>query len=92
MTKVLIKVNVAYPRRFITTFENQSTDRRSKGELQYSHGVDEDCRNFVHVISDWESINSAKKFWVSTEAKKQINDWNVVDSPEITILREGSED
>jgi hypothetical protein len=92
MAKVLIKVNVPYLDEFLETFESQAADRRRKGEHQYSSiGVDENCHNLAYVIADWTSINSAKTFWLSSEAEKQKEDWKAK-LTEVTILQESPDD
>ena len=91
MSKVLIKVNVAYPRSFLEKFQTQAPIRRNGGERAYSCAVDDDRRNFVHVIADWESVSSARRFWDSREAKTQMKDWRAV-AADITVLRESAED
>lgn len=92
MAKVLIKVNVAYPATFIKTYDSQRDIRQNNGEKRYSSGVNEDKHNFVYVISEWKSVESATQFWSSNKAREQIREWECVGSPEIVILRESPED
>jgi hypothetical protein len=92
MAKVLIKVDVAFPGNFKKTLEAQAEDRHKRGERSFSSGVDDEQRNFVYAILDWESVRSAKRFWSSSEAKAQMSDWHSVCTPEIVVLRESPED
>ena len=92
MAKVLIKVDVAWPDDFRKTFEAQARDRAKRGERSFSTGVDDEQRNFIYAILDWESVASAQRFWKSSEAKSQMSEWRSVFTPEIVVLRESPED
>ena len=92
MAITLIRVNVAYPKEFSEKFTAQTESRRAQGERKFSSGVDDEARNLVYVVGTWESVAAAKRFWGSTEAKRQIAEWHSVEAPVITVLRESPED
>lgn len=44
--------------------------------------------NVTYFILDWDSVESAKKFWASNTGKGHIAKWNAVGSTEILTLEE----
>lgn len=88
MTKVLIKVNVAYPGEFLKVFNSQASTRQCGGERSCTLGSDDSIHNHVFAILDWESVQSAQSFWVTQAAKTLMKAWGSVEEPQITVLRE----
>ena len=91
MTKVLLKVNVAYPSEFQKVFDSQASIRQSNGERRCTLGGDESNHNVVYAILDWESPQSAQSFWKGPVAKAHIKDWHSVEATQTTVLRESPE-
>lgn len=87
MTKVLIKVRVAYPKSFLKRFAIHADERRTAGETGCWSGWDREQQNSVYMILDWKSYDSAKLFWESEDAKEQIKTWESV-SAEFTFLED----
>ena len=92
MAKLIIEARVAYPGIFRETLEAQAANRRAYGERAFTSGVEEDNHNVVHVICDWPSVDSARSYRDSASAKADIAQWHAVGTPQVTILRESSND
>lgn len=91
MTKVLFKVNVAYPGAFKKVFDSQAAIRQRGGERSCTLGTDVSKHNVVFAILDWESVHSAESFWETQVAKNHIKAWHSVEMPQITVLWESSQ-
>ena len=88
MAKVIIKVRVALPDELLQAFSSQGLERRSGGE-----GATTICHlpedpNVTYFVLDWDSVESAKKFWASNTGKGHIAKWNAVGPTEILTLEE----
>jgi len=92
MAKVLIQVEVAYPKAFRTALAAQADVLKAAGgrEIVFS-GVDTDRHNDVTVCMEWESVSAAQQFWRSTDAQQMKKAWRAVRS-QITVLRERQDD
>lgn len=88
MTKVSLKVNVAYPGEFKKVFDSQAAIRQRGGERSCTLGTYGPKHNVVFAILDWESVRSAENFWATHVAKNLIKAWHSVEMPQITVLRE----
>ena len=88
MTKVLLKVNVAYPGKFKEVFDYQAASRQRGGERSYTLGCDDSNHNVIFGILDWLTVESALSFWKTPVAKDAIEAWHAVEAPQITVLRE----
>ena len=88
MTKVLLKVNVAYPVEFQKVFNSQAATRQRGGERSCTLGSDDSIHNHVYAILDWESVQSAQSFWETQAAKTLMKAWHSVEAPQIIFLRE----
>ncbi len=91
MTKVLIKVNVAYPGLFQKIFNSQASTRERGGERSCTFGTDDSNPNHIYAILDWVSVQSAQSFWKAPVAKTLIGAWHSAGAPLITILRKSAE-
>lgn len=87
MTKVLIKVKVAYPGDFQKVFNSQAATRQRGGERSCTLCNDDSIHNHVYAILGWESVESAQSFWVTQAAKTLMTAWRSVEAPQITVLR-----
>jgi len=88
MTKVLLKVNVAYPGEFQKVFNSQAETRQRGGEQSYTLCSDASIHNHVYAILGWESAQSAKSFWETRAARTLMKAWGSVAAPQITVLKE----
>lgn len=87
MTKVLIKVKVAYTGEFQKVFNSQAATRQRGGERSCRLCSDDSIHNLIYAILGWESVQSAQSFWVTQAAKTLMKAWHCVGAPQITILR-----
>jgi len=93
MSKVLIEVEVAFPKKFYETLELQASVRQNMGEKKcLFHGVDDSAHNKVFIVFDWASATLANRFWQSDVAQSHMSDWNSIIPPRVTILRDSPSD
>lgn len=88
MAKVIVRARVAYPRSLLEKLKEQTPVRTSRGERGLSYCALADDLNVAYCIFDWDSVESARRFWASPQGKAQTAEWHSVDSPEIFILEE----
>ena len=88
MARVIIKVHVAYPKMLLEAFEAQASERIGSGERSSIVCFDPEHPNVTVFILEWESVESANRFWSGAVAAKQMKSWRAVDSPTISVLDE----
>jgi len=92
MAKILIQVEVAYPKEFRVALAGQADVMKAAGgRVIVFSGVDADRHNDVTVCMEWESVSSAQQFWRSAGAQQMKKAWRAVRS-QITVLRERPDD
>jgi hypothetical protein len=92
MAKVLIKAHVMHPDIFFEVVRAQPAISRNGGRGAVWNGVLVHETNVACICFDWESSESADRFWKSKEAKPVIAGWNAIEKPEISVLKESPED
>ena len=85
MSKVLVRVNVAYPAHLI--LELQRFDRKRFGELSYLAEQDDDIHNLVYVTFTWDTLAKAREFWRSQDGTEHVASWHSIGKPEFVFLR-----
>jgi hypothetical protein len=91
MAAVLIKAHVAYPGDFIRSVTAQVLIFENGGSSSMRSCVDVGNQNIVYIWIDWESTESANRFWKSDQGNAVKAAWNTVSTPEVIVLR-GQED
>jgi heme-degrading monooxygenase HmoA len=88
MVHVLIRHKVADYGRWKEAFDSDLTNRKRAGEIGYQvlHSID-DPREIV-VLSDWQTIEEARKFMSSGELHQRMKDAGVQGSPDIHYLED----
>ena len=89
MAKVIVKVRVESPERFIEVVEEQAPERRSHGEINASYFVAYVDSNTCYCIFEWNSTDAAHAFWASAAGKRHIADWRAEGKVDVTVLVDG---
>ncbi|HTV64532.1 MAG TPA: hypothetical protein VMD98_02950 [Bryocella sp.] len=88
MVHVLIRHKVADYGRWKEAFDSHLTNRKRAGEAGYQvlHSVD-DPHDIV-VLSDWQTIEEARKFMGSDDLRQRMKDAGVQGNPDIQYLED----
>ena len=88
MVHVLVRHKVAEYSRWKEQFDSHLNTRKHAGETgcRLFQSVD-DPRDVV-LISDWDSIEQARKFMGSDELKKKMQEAGVVGAPDVQYIED----
>ena len=90
--RVLFKVDVRRKSELLEVLSQQHQKRKLLGELWYSLSIDDSARHVGYVALEWESFESARRFFDSMESHGLVAEWPVVAVLEVVVLRDLTEE
>jgi len=88
MVHVLVRHKVADYSRWKEAFDAHLNTRRHAGETDFRLFQSVDDPREVVLISDWDSLEQARKFMSSDDLKKKMQEAGVVGAPDVQYIED----
>jgi hypothetical protein len=88
VARVLFKVDVRHKSPLLEALFVQEPLRRVHGELSFSLSIDDSARHIGYISLEWQSFESARRFFDSEESRRLAAEWPVAEILEVSVLRD----